>query len=93
MINCEYYVPAWEGSKTSGKQPDFCLKYKVPLNGYCIKNCVVRRSVDTLAKVLYKINRKQTGEPTQHLAHKGGGLTIDDKATIKNAGTCPGILK
>ena len=42
MINCEYYVPAWEGSKTSGKQPDFCLKYKVPLNGYCIKNCEVQ---------------------------------------------------
>jgi len=42
MINCKYYVPAWEGSKTSGKQPDFCLKYKVPLNGYCIKNCKVQ---------------------------------------------------
>ena len=40
--DCEYYVPAWEGSKTSGKQPDFCLKYKVPLNGYCIKNCEVQ---------------------------------------------------
>ena len=42
MINCQYYVPAWEGSKTSGKQPDFCLKYKVSLNGYCIKNCEVQ---------------------------------------------------
>ena len=47
MINCEYYVPAWEGSKTSGKQPDFCLKYKVPLNGYCIKNCEVQTKSKT----------------------------------------------
>jgi len=41
MIDCEYYVPAWEGSKTSGPQPDFCLKYKVSLNGNCIKNCEI----------------------------------------------------
>ncbi len=42
MINCEYYVPAWEGNKTSGPQPDFCLKYKVFLNGNCIKNCEIQ---------------------------------------------------
>lgn len=39
MINCKYYVPAWEGSKTSGPQPDFCLKHKVILCGKCIKSC------------------------------------------------------
>jgi len=42
MINCEYYVPAWEGNKTSGSQPDFCLKHKVSLYGNCIKNCEIR---------------------------------------------------
>jgi len=31
MINYEYYAPAWEGSKTSGSQPDFCLKHRVSL--------------------------------------------------------------
>ena len=36
---CEYYVPAWEGSKTSGKQPDFCLKHRVVLCGKCVKSC------------------------------------------------------
>jgi len=39
MIDCEYYVPAWEGSKTSGPQPDFCLKHKVVLCGKCVKSC------------------------------------------------------
>jgi len=39
MIDCEYYVPAWEGSKTSGKQPDFCLKHRVVLCGKCLKSC------------------------------------------------------
>lgn len=42
MINCKYYVPAWKGNKASGKQPDFCLKYKVSLKGNCIKNCKVQ---------------------------------------------------
>ena len=46
MINCEYYVPAWEGNKTSGPQPDFCLKYKVSLNGNCIKNCEIQTKLD-----------------------------------------------
>ncbi len=46
MIDCEYYVPAWEGSKTSGPQPDFCLKYKVSLNGNCIKNCEIQTKLD-----------------------------------------------
>lgn len=39
MIDCEYYVPAWEGSKTSNPQPDFCLKYRVVLWGKCVKSC------------------------------------------------------
>ena len=39
MIDCEYYVPAWEGSKTSGPQPDFCLKHRVVLCGKCVKSC------------------------------------------------------
>ena len=38
-INCKHYVPAWEGSKTSNSQPDFCLKHKVSLRGECIKGC------------------------------------------------------
>jgi len=38
-INCRYYVPAWEGNKTSGSQPDFCLKHRVVLCGKCIKSC------------------------------------------------------
>jgi hypothetical protein len=42
MINCEYYVPAWEGGKTSGPQPDFCLKYKVSLNENSTKNCEIQ---------------------------------------------------
>ena len=33
MIDCEYCVPAWEGSETSGSQPDFCLKHRVVLCG------------------------------------------------------------
>ena len=41
-IDCKYYVPAWKGNKTSGSQPDFCLKYKVSLNGNCIKNCEIQ---------------------------------------------------
>ena len=36
---CEYYVPAWKGNKTSGSQPDFCLKHRVVLCGKCIKGC------------------------------------------------------
>ena len=39
MIDCEYYVPAWEGNKTSGPQPDFCLKHRVVLCGKCVKSC------------------------------------------------------
>ena len=39
MIDCEYYVPAWEGSKTSNSQPDFCLKHRVVLCGKCLKSC------------------------------------------------------
>jgi len=42
MIDCEYYVPAWEGSKTSNPQPDFCLKHRVVLCGKCIKNCEIQ---------------------------------------------------
>ena len=38
-INCRYYVPAWAGNKTSGSQPDFCLKHRVVLCGNCIKGC------------------------------------------------------
>lgn len=38
-INCEYYVPAWEGNKTSRSQPDFCLKHRVHLMGNCITDC------------------------------------------------------
>ncbi len=38
-INCRYYVPAWTGNKTSGSQPDFCLKHRVVLCGKCIKSC------------------------------------------------------
>jgi len=51
MIDCEYYVPAWEGSKTSGKQPAFCLKYRVSLYGKCLKDCskkeVKKNEMDT----------------------------------------------
>ena len=50
MINCKYYVPAWEGNKTSGKQPDFCLKYKVSLNGNCIKNCEIQTKLASEGK-------------------------------------------
>ncbi len=39
IINCRYYVPAWAGNKTSGSQPDFCLKHRVVLCGKCIKGC------------------------------------------------------
>ena len=38
-INCRHYVPAWKGNKTSGSQPDFCLKLRVVLCGKCIKGC------------------------------------------------------
>jgi len=38
-IDCKYYVPAWAGNKTSGSQPDFCLKHRVVLRGKCIKSC------------------------------------------------------
>jgi hypothetical protein len=38
-INCRHYVPAWKGNKTSGSQPDFCLKHRVVLCGNCIKGC------------------------------------------------------
>ena len=38
-IACRYYVPAWAGNKTSGSQPDFCLKHRVVLCGNCIKGC------------------------------------------------------
>ena len=42
MINCKFYVPAWEGNKTSGSQPDFCLKHKIVLSGKCVSNCKYR---------------------------------------------------
>ena len=38
-IICRYYVPAWKGNKTSGSQPDFCLKHRIVLYGKCIKGC------------------------------------------------------
>lgn len=39
MIDCKYYVPAWEGNKTSNSQPDFCLKHKIILGGKCVSDC------------------------------------------------------
>jgi len=38
-FHCRHYVPAWKGNKTSGSQPDFCLKHRVVLCGKCIKGC------------------------------------------------------
>lgn len=38
-IDCKYYVPAWEGNKTTNMQPDWCLKYGVSLHGKCLKDC------------------------------------------------------
>ena len=46
MAKCKYYVPAWGGNRSSGSQPAFCLKYKMPLSKdeNCIKNCKIGKS-------------------------------------------------
>jgi len=66
MIDCEYYVPAWEGNKTSGPQPDFCLKYKISLNGNCIKSC--------------EIQTKLVSEGKDHVYQKSGVSSIKEIA-------------
>ena len=50
-INCRYYVPAWAGNKTSGSQPDFCLKHRVVLCGKCVKSCKEQKELKKMDKL------------------------------------------
>jgi hypothetical protein len=38
-IDCKHYCPPWEGNKNTNSKPDWCLKWRVTINGKCIKDC------------------------------------------------------